>query len=577
MNDPMDRAEIFRQDAWELLADIEDAVLDLEADPRDAACMDRIFGAVHTIKDSGEVFGYLETARFARRLETLLEMVRENAIPVSRPLIDLILVSRDRMKAMIENGPSAEPDPGGVEAALDAFFGRCRPPSESDGDLDGSLPEPDLVSPPEGPSPFKAEQAARQPAAERTPGEGLEEILGNIRVPSARLDRLMDIVGEMGVNLSHLRQVAVAANGMDRPPSAKAFDRLVENLKTASDGIDRIGGDLRDCALAMRMLPIGTLFGKFRRLVRDLAVVLDKEIELKTEGGQTELDKSVIQRLGDPLLHLIRNAADHGVEFPEERARLGKPRRGVIRLKASHQGPNVVIVVEDDGRGIDVAAVRSAAGALETIRGDADAGAADPMSLVFTPGLSTMPRITDVSGRGIGMDVVQRQIEKLRGTVQITGEAGRACRVTLTLPLTLAISDGMLVRAGNEPYILPLAHVDECLDLTPEMAQTLKGAGFLKIRNRAVACVRLGETFGALYRAAEREQVVVVRSEGERLAIVVDAIEGTVQIVVKPLDRFSRRVDWISGGTILADGTVALIVDVVELARERRAPNPVLY
>jgi two-component system chemotaxis sensor kinase CheA len=313
------------------------------------------------------------------------------------------------------------------------------------------------------------------------------------------------------------------------------------------------------------MLPIGTTFSKFKRLVRDLSGELKKHIVLLTEGAETELDKTVIERLNDPLVHLIRNCIDHGIELPDAREAAGKPRQGTIHLSAAHSGANVLIRITDDGAGLDADAIRAKAAEKGLIAADAELSEKETFALIFAPGFSTARQITSVSGRGVGMDVVKRSIDALRGTVEVSSQKGVGTTITLKLPLTLAIIDGLLVKVGDGHYVLPLSIVEECVELTREDVVSAHGRHMTYVRGEIVPYIRLRERFLVGGHAPDMEQIVITESSGGKVGFVVDKVVGEHQTVIKTMGRMYNKVDVISGATILGDGTVALIMDVSKL------------
>jgi two-component system chemotaxis sensor kinase CheA len=372
-----------------------------------------------------------------------------------------------------------------------------------------------------------------------------------VRVPAERLDELMDRVGELVIAQSRLKQVAAASN-----------DAAV---KSVAEEIERLSLELRDTTMGVRMLPISSLFGRFRRLVHDLARDLGKKIDLVTIGEETELDKTVIERLNDPLIHLIRNAIDHGLEDPDGRAAAGKPAQGRITLTAEHVGAEVLVSITDDGRGLDRTRIRARAEENGLVVPGAKLSDNELFQVIFQPGFSTAHEVTNLSGRGVGMDVVKRTIDGLRGKIDIASRPGRGSTMTLRLPLTLAIIDGLLVRVGRGRYVIPLSAVEECVELSTEEDARSRGRSFLNIRGDLVPFLRLRELFNASA-AADRYQKVVVVSAGElRVGLVVDQVIGDHQTVIKSMSKLHANVEIFSGATILGDGTIALILDIGHL------------
>lgn len=374
---------------------------------------------------------------------------------------------------------------------------------------------------------------------------------GSTRVPAERLDALMDRVGELVIAQARLKQIA--AGGGD------------SHLRTLAEEIERLAAELRDITMGIRMVPIRSLFGRFRRLVHDLASELGKDIELSTEGEETEIDNTVIEHLNDPLVHLIRNSIDHGIEDPESRLAAGKSRRGKVRLIARHAGAEVHVGVRDDGRGLDRQRIRQRAEQQGLLAPGEDVSDAELFQCIFHPGFSTAGTVTNVSGRGVGMDVVKRTIETLRGSIDVSSRPGQGTEITLRLPLTLAIVDGLLVRVGDGRYVIPLSAVNECVELSADVDQRSTGSNFLNIRGDLVPFLRLRELFQVAVPPSPYPMVVIVAAGEARVGLVVDQIIGDHQTVIKSLSRLHADVGTFSGATILGDGTVALILDVVHL------------
>jgi two-component system chemotaxis sensor kinase CheA len=373
----------------------------------------------------------------------------------------------------------------------------------------------------------------------------------SVRIPAARLDELMDRVGELVIAQSRLSQLA--NRGVDL------------SLRSVSEEIERLAGELRDTMMVLRMVPVATLFGRFRRLIHDLARDTGKAIELVTEGETTEVDKTVIERLFDPLVHLIRNSCDHGLEPADQRMAAGKDARGTVRLSAHQAGGEVVITIRDDGRGIDRARVRAKAEASGLIQPGQALADQELLQLIFAPGFSTAAQVTNLSGRGVGMDVVKRTIESLRGTIHVASVDGAGSTITLRIPLTLAIIEGLLVRVGEGRYVLPLSAVEECIELSHEQDLRSTGRSLIQLRDRLVPFVRLREMFATGTPPDPYQKIVVVSVGQERVGLVVDQIVGNHQTVIKSMSALHRGVAAFAGATILGDGSVALILDIGQL------------
>jgi two-component system chemotaxis sensor kinase CheA len=375
----------------------------------------------------------------------------------------------------------------------------------------------------------------------------------SIRVSAQKLDSLVDLVGELVIAQARLAELA----------SGRADDQL---LAVAQD-IGRLSAELRDNTLDIRMVPIGTTFVRFKRLVHDLASELGKDIQLETEGAETELDKTMIERLFDPLVHLIRNSCDHGIEAPDVRRLAGKAAMGRLNLRAYHSGQNVFVEIEDDGAGLDPAAIRKKAIASGLLDEAVQLPPDELYKLIFLPGFSTARTITNVSGRGVGMDVVKRSVEALRGQVDIASELGKGTTIRLQLPLTLAIIEGLLVAVGDAKFVLPMSLVEECVELTALDIERAHENRLANVRGELVPYIRLREWFGHTGGRPSIEQIAITTIEGKRYGFVVDAVVGQHQTVIKSLGRMYQNVRGLSGATILGDGNLALIVDVPALLR----------
>jgi len=397
------------------------------------------------------------------------------------------------------------------------------------------------------PAPAHAEHAGGAPETSAKRAGGMET--STIRVPAERLDEMMDRVGELVIAQARLTQLASAGGG----------------TKGVAEEIERLTSALRDAMMGIRMVPIGSLFGRFRRLVHDLSRDLGKEIDLTTAGEETELDKTMIERLADPLVHVIRNAADHGLEDSETRVAAGKPAAGHISLVARHAGAEVLISIGDDGRGLDARRIRATAEESSLIAADAVLSDAELYQLIFQPGLSTAKEVSALSGRGVGLDVVKRTIESMRGSVDVSTQLGRGTEITLRLPLTLAIIEGLLVRVADARYAIPLTAVEECVELSEADAMRSKGRSFLNIRGELVPFLRLRELFDEPGEPDAHQKVVIVAAADTRVGLVVDQIIGSHQTVIKSLSKLHADVPSFSGATILGDGAVALILDVPHL------------
>ena len=407
------------------------------------------------------------------------------------------------------------------------------------------------AAPAAGASPPAAAAAAGGGGA----GGGGED--ASIRVQASKVDMLINLVGELVITQAMLKQVG---SGVEGP--------LAERLLAGLETLERNTRDLQEAVISVRMLPVDAVFKRFPRLVRDLAGRLGKQVTLKTFGESTELDKGLIEKISDPMVHLVRNAIDHGLETTEDRIKAGKDPVGTITLAASHQGGNIIIEVSDDGKGLNRERILAKA-REKGIPVPDNPSDGDVWNLIFAPGFSTAEAVTDLSGRGVGMDVVRRNIQSLGGETVLESVTGKGTKVTIKLPLTLAILDGMTVGVGDEVYVLPLGYVIESMKPSGENVRTVNAEGrVLKVRGEYLPMVHLGNHFGM--GGAERPEItVIVEGDGQKLALEVDELIGQQQVVVKSLETNYRRIDGISGATILGDGRVALILDVPGLVRGR--------
>jgi two-component system chemotaxis sensor kinase CheA len=628
-------AEVFRQEAAELLEQLEVALLDLSRQPGDRDLVDTAFRAMHTIKGSGAMFGFDAVAAFVHDFETAFDQVRRGVSPCSPALCAAALEARDHIRALIETPQHADPAHGAaLLAALHrAMVGPGQTLATEGGEPQGAaqrwrvrfhlgpealvngtnplrmldelralgpaevtalteeVPPLDELDPerchlgwevllrtaspraaiedvfvfvtddarilieplaPEGGAADTEAAAPPSPPAEARarPEPEMGRVGSSLRVQAERLDELMDRVGELVIAQARLNQLAAGSDPL---------------LTGVAEEMGRLVSELRDTTMTIRMLPIASLFGRFRRLLHDLSRDLGKPVELVTTGEETELDKTMIERLADPIVHLIRNAVDHGLEAPEDRARAGKPAAGTIRLAARHAGAEVLVTVSDDGRGLNAERIRAKALEQGLIAPEARLTEHEVHQLIFQPGFSTAKEISAVSGRGVGMDVVKRTIEQLRGGIDVASQPGRGTEVTLRLPLTLAIVEGLLVRVGEGRYAIPLSAVEECVELPASQADTSGGYSLLNIRDALVPFLRLRELMQCASPADPHQKVVIISSGEQRLGLVVDQILGSHQTVIKSLSRLHADVKTFSGATILGDGTVALILDVAQL------------
>lgn len=401
-------------------------------------------------------------------------------------------------------------------------------------------------------------ESKQVPRAHKTPTAKVAAEGQIVKVPSTKLDMLMNLIGELVIVQARLNEVA-------RVEHNEQLDALAEELSL-------LGTELRDTAFDIRMLPIGSTFARFRRLVRDLGNELNKDVQLKTEGAETELDKMVLDHLGDPLVHLLRNSMDHGIEHPQQRIDAGKDPKGTILLSAFHHDGQILIKIEDDGAGLDSKKILSKARQRGLVGAHQELDPSQIYQLIFEPGFSTADKVSDVSGRGVGMDVVRTSIESLQGRVEIDSYPGKGTITTIYLPMTLAIIEGLMVRVGSEHFIIPLSVVEECIETFAKEQSSADGARLVENRGELISCVRLRELFAIGGEQPAIEQTVITHAGKDRLGITVDEVIGQYQTVIKSLSRLYQHVPGLMGATILGNGDVAMILDINKLVDEVKSP-----
>jgi two-component system chemotaxis sensor kinase CheA len=528
----------FVVEAREHLDSVEGRLLEIERNPGDRDAVHSIFRSFHTVKG---LAGFLELAAVrdvAHEVETVLDMVRESRLSMNPAVIDIVLASLDYLNTCVRSVEAS----GAAAVFGDAsrLLDRIRDAAMSESEEAPKKAEPD-VAPSENAAPAAPAAATKSGARARA-----------VKVDTDKLDYLVDMVGEMVIAQSLIRY--------DPDLHLERQPRLARNLSQLA----RITSEVQRTTMAMRMVPIGGLFQKMARLVRDLARKFGREISFETVGADVQLDRNIVEELGDPLMHMIRNAVDHGVESPQERAAAGKERTARVSLRAMHQAGQIVIEVADDGRGLDRAKILAKARAQGLVSGSAELSDSEVFNLIFEPGFSTAAQLSDVSGRGVGMDVVRKQITKLRGSVEIHSRFGAGTTFLLKLPLTLAIIDGLVVSVGDERYVVPIFAVRELLRPSSEMVFTVENRNeMVLIRERLVPVVRLYQKFSVSPRVTEPEKAVFVLAEfdGRSFCLMVDTVIGKQEIVIKSLGQMFRRVAGVAGGAILGDGHVALILD----------------
>lgn len=524
--------EAFALESAEMLAEMEAALLVLEGHPAPGDDFNRLFRAVHTVKGSASIVSADQVEAFCHALEHLMVKVRENKLPLVRELVTLFFQCHDHIRGLINAFETSSADaPPRHEQLLTLITGWQTPATI------------ETVAPVELELGLTTDEAPTEQSA------ASQKV---VRVDAQKLDQLINLVVELVTASSELESHVKRMGDSASFESASAVSLLVKKIQ--------------ERAMVFRMVPVGDLFRRFQRLVHDLAASSGKKIQLTTAGTDAELDKVMAERLREPLVHLIRNSIDHGIEPPAERLAANKPATGTIRMNAFQEAGSIVIEVRDDGRGICRERVLRRAVERGLIR-PLEVADRDPLSLIFEPGFSTMEEATLLSGRGVGMDVVKRTIEELRGKIDVTSIEGQGTCFQLRLPLSLALIDGFMVGAGNNYFILPMELVDETIDLPAEVSAALKQRGYLNIRGEALPCLDLRKIVGSSDCAPVSRFAVVVKHEGRKIGLAVDQLMGEVKAVVKPLGRLYRDTRIISGATILGDGAIALILDLPELLR----------
>jgi len=544
----------FVLESREHLASIESELLTLESDPHASEALNAVFRGFHTIKGLAGFLELWDVQKLAHETETVLDRARSSQWVLNPQAIDIILQSADYLRRWLTHLESTmQGQPLDAPPPNEALIQRIRALT-----ADAAVtPEP-AVQLAAMASAVETPPAADEPAAAAEPVRARSEAMA-VKVDTAKLDYLVDMAGEMVIAESLVRH----------DPDLGAAKSQALQRKLAQ--MTRITAELQKTAMAMRLVPIGPLFRRMSRLVRDLSRQFGKQVQMETEGDEIELDRTIVEELADPLMHMVRNALDHGIEMPQERIAGGKTAAARLLLKAQHQSGQVVIEIGDDGRGLDAAKIRHKAIQKGLLAPEKELSESEILNLIFEPGFSTAAQVTNVSGRGVGMDVVRRAIEKLRGRIEIRSVAGRGASFLLKLPLTLAIIDGLVVGVGSERYIVPLFAVREMFRPTPETIWTVQQrAEMALVRGSLLPVLRLYQRFGVKPRSAEPTEgvLVVAEVEGASYCLLVDELIGKQEVVIKSLGETFRGVTGIAGGAILGDGRVGLILDLDRLLKD---------
>ncbi|TBR81800.1 hybrid sensor histidine kinase/response regulator [Campylobacter novaezeelandiae] len=622
MEDMQEILEDFLVEAFELVEQIDHDLVELESNPEDLELLNRIFRVAHTVKGSSSFLNFDVLTKLTHHMEDVLNKARHGELKITPDIMDVVLESIDRMKTLLNsirdngNDTAIGMDIGPICSKLTAISEGEAPTSNEKIEENKEVkeekqepeptPEPDIDVSKLNDSEVEAEierllkvrkaedQARRaqkkqqksassvspnKPADTKTsaPAEKKVPVTGSsgasmdqtIRVEVKRLDHLMNLIGELVLGKNRLLKI------YDDVEERYEGEKFLEELNQVVSQLSIITTDVQLAVMKTRMQPIAKVFNKFPRVVRDLSRELGKQIELEITGEETELDKSIVEEIGDPIMHMIRNSCDHGVEDPATRVASGKPEKGIVQLKAYNEGNHIVVEITDDGKGLDANALKYKAIEKNLI----SEREADQMSdkeafaLIFKPGFSTAAKVTNVSGRGVGMDVVKTNIEKLNGVIEIDSEVGKGSTFKLKIPLTLAIIQSLLVGTQEEFYAIPLASVLETVRVPIDDIYTIEGKNVLRLRDEVLSLVRLSDVFGVkqVLESGDQTYVVVIGVAESKLGIIVDTLVGQEEIVIKSMGDYLQNITGIAGATIRGDGRVTLIIDVaamMDMAKE---------
>ncbi|EMI4815476.1 response regulator [Campylobacter upsaliensis] len=623
MEDMQEILEDFLVEAFELVEQIDHDLVELESNPEDLELLNRIFRVAHTVKGSSSFLNFDVLTKLTHHMEDVLNKARHGELKITPDIMDVVLESIDRMKALLNSirdngndsaiGMDIEPicakltaiSEGNVSAVASASEEpKVEPKVEPKEEVVPATPEPSAepdvdvnqLSDSEVEAEIerllkvrKAEDQARraqkQKSATPTAPKPATETGGEKKVPASggggggmdqtirvevkRLDHLMNLIGELVLGKNRLLKI------YDDVEERYEGEKFLEELNQVVSQLSIITTDVQLAVMKTRMQPIAKVFNKFPRVVRDLSRELGKQIELEIMGEETELDKSIVEEIGDPIMHMIRNSCDHGVEDPATRKANGKPEKGVVQLKAYNEGNHIVVEITDDGKGLDASGLKMKA--LEknfiTEKEAKQMTDKEAFALIFKPGFSTAAKVTNVSGRGVGMDVVKTNIEKLNGVIEIDSELGKGSTFKLKIPLTLAIIQSLLVGTQEEFYAIPLASVLETVRVPIDNIYTIEGKNVLRLREEVLSLVRLSDVFGVkqVLESGDQTYVVIIGVAESKLGIIVDTLVGQEEIVIKSMGDYLQNIQGIAGATIRGDGRVTLIIDVgamMDVAKE---------
>lgn len=622
MEDIQEILEDFLVEAFELVEQIDHDLVELEANPEDLELLNRIFRVAHTVKGSSSFLNFDVLTKLTHHMEDVLNKARHNELKITPEVMDVVLESIDMMKTLLNsirdngNDTAIGLDIAPICTRLTAISegeslesvapAKAEEPKEevkeepkaeepevdvnklSDDEVEAEIERLLKVRKAEdqarraekkktqevNPAPSKpAAQAQNATAEKKVPAAGGGSSGANmdqtIRVEVKRLDHLMNLIGELVLGKNRLLKI------YDDVEERYDGEKFLEELNQVVSQLSIVTTDIQLAVMKTRMQPIAKVFNKFPRVVRDLGRELGKQMELEISGEETELDKSIVEEIGDPIMHMIRNSCDHGIEDPATRVANGKPEKGTVNLKAYNEGNHIVVEIADDGKGLDADALKSKAieKNLITEREADQMSDKEAFALIFKPGFSTAAKITNVSGRGVGMDVVKTNIEKLNGVIEIDSELGKGTVMKLKIPLTLAIIQSLLVGTQEEFYAIPLASVLETVRVPIDDIYTIEGKNVLRLRDEVLSLVRLSDVFGVkqVLENTDQTYVVVIGVAESKLGIIVDTLVGQEEIVIKSMGEYLQNIQGIAGATIRGDGRVTLIIDVaamMDIAKE---------
>ena len=559
----------FIAETEEILEGLDQCFLRLEESPGDTLLINEIFRAVHSIKGSAGFLGFNRLVEVAHQSENILNKLRQNEMQATPETIDIILESVDVLKKLIreiKEGSEDLVDIGSIKRKLSLLL-EYAALSEKASAVSSKQSEEESAESKAISEEDKDEVKEQGTEADKPVVETIDQEKDKtLRIDTDRLDQVMDLVGELVLSRNRLNKIISSIDELYDGDESKSL------LETASN-LNLITTDIQLAVMKMRMVPIRKVFNKFPRMVRDMARKTNKKINLKIHGESTEVDKSVIEEIGDPLVHVIRNSIDHGIELPEDRIRNGKPDYGTIKLEAFQEGNCIVIQIEDDGKGIDPAMVEKKAREKGLIKSqDARLTPKEVINFIFEPGFSTTDKVSDISGRGVGMDVVKTNIGRINGIIDVNSEVGKGTRISFKIPLTLAIIQVLMVKINKEVYALPLSSILETVRVSSDSIKSIDGQEILNVRNSLIPLVRLRDILDIKTEETAKGLVYVVLMAiaEKRVGIIVDELCHQEEVVIKSVGTYFSDIKEISGATITGDGRVGLILDPGSLINQHK-------